>query len=222
MSASSAIGDRILASILARRLAPGSRLGEGQLAAVFACSRTVVREALFTLAARGIVEVSPRRGWYVIEPSRTQAREAFEARLVVETGLLRRAQCPGPAALEKLRGHVERQRQAVAGRDIGLRSFLLGDFHVQLAHALGNALLAETVRDLTIRTTLAAMNHQPDADAARSCAEHAGIVAALGDSDLGEAERRMAAHLGSWESKLPLPEAQEALARLQAALAPLD
>ena len=45
---------RIIEAIMAQKLAPGARLGEQQLAMVFDCSRTIVREALTRLAARGI------------------------------------------------------------------------------------------------------------------------------------------------------------------------
>jgi hypothetical protein len=89
--------ERIMEAVMARKLAPGARLGEQQLAMLFDCSRTIVREALTRLAARGIVTVSARRGWYVVEPSQDEAREAFEARRVIETGLIRSSGLAGQA-----------------------------------------------------------------------------------------------------------------------------
>ena len=80
------IADRIVEAILAQKLMPGTRLGEQALSMLFDCSRTLVREALMQLAARGIVQVSSRRGWFVVQPSKSEAREAFEARRVIETG----------------------------------------------------------------------------------------------------------------------------------------
>jgi DNA-binding GntR family transcriptional regulator len=222
MTVSSQISDRILESVLAKKLAPGSRLGEKQLAVLFSCSRTLVREALIRLSARGIVEVSARRGWYLVEPSKKEAQEAFEARFVIETGLLRTARSIDERSLRRLRAHIEQQQSALKSSNIGLRSYLFGDFHVCLAEALGNSLLAETIRDLIVRTTLAAMLHQSDDDAARSCAEHAGIVAALEAGDLAEAEHRMANHLGAWEAKLPIPSKPDPLAQLRQALAPVE
>src|SRR5215207_3548422 len=123
------ISARIIEAVMAQKLAPGARLGEQQLAMLFDCSRTIVREALTRLAARGIVTVSARRGWYVIEPSQEEAREAFEARRVIESGLIRSA---GPIDKEKLRAlkaHLQREKAALKGSDIGARSYLLGDFH---------------------------------------------------------------------------------------------
>ena len=114
MATSSEISDRILEAVMARKLEPGSRLGEQQLAMLFDCSRTIVREALTRLAARGIVTVSARRGWYVVEPSQDEAREAFEARRVIETGLIRSTKKVDKTAITRLRSHISRQIMACA------------------------------------------------------------------------------------------------------------
>lgn len=222
MPQASDISDRILEAVMARKLPPGTRLGEQQLAMLFDCSRTIVREALTRLAARGIVTVAARRGWYVVEPTQDEAREAFDARRVIETGLIRDVSGSlDKAAVKRLRQHVAREQAAIAGSDVGLRSFLLGDFHVCLAECLGNGLLAETLRDFTARTTLIAMRYQTPEDAARSCTEHAAIVQALEAGDTALAERLMAQHLTTWQSKLSLPGEQDPLARLRAALTPV-
>lgn len=55
------IAERIVDAILAGKLAPGARLGEQLLADLFQVSRTLVREALSRLAARGMVQVPVAR-----------------------------------------------------------------------------------------------------------------------------------------------------------------
>jgi hypothetical protein len=85
---------------------------------------------------------------------------------------------------------------------VGLRSFLLGDFHVCLAECLGNSLLADTLRDFTARTTLIAMLYQSTHDAAQSCEDHVQIVQALEKGDLAKAEKLMQAHIGSVQAAL--------------------
>ncbi|MGY4425571.1 DNA-binding GntR family transcriptional regulator [Bradyrhizobium sp. JR6.1] len=52
MTSALQISDRLLDAILAKKLEPGSRLGEQQLAELFGCSRTIVREALVRLETR--------------------------------------------------------------------------------------------------------------------------------------------------------------------------
>jgi DNA-binding GntR family transcriptional regulator len=215
------ISARIIEAVMAQKLAPGSRLGEQQLAMVFECSRTIVREALTRLAARGIVTVSARRGWFVIEPSADEAREAFEARHVIERGLIRSAGKIEKPALKLLKAHLQREKASLKGTDVGARSFLLGDFHVCLAECLGNTLLADTLRDFTARTTLIAMLYQSSHDAAQSCEDHVQIVAALERGDAAEAESLMAAHIGTVQSALRLQSTSDPLAQLRDALAPM-
>ena len=223
MANASDISTRIIEAVMAQKLAPGARLGEQQLAMLFDCSRTIVREALTRLAARGIVTVSSRRGWYVIEPSLAEAREAFEARRVIEMGLIRCTTEVSKTAIKKLKAHLKTERAAVKGSDVGLRSFLLGDFHVCLAECLGNSLLADTLRDFTARTTLIAMLYQSSHDAAHSCEEHGRIVQALEQSDWVLAEQLMQAHIGHVQAALKLhPTSGDPLAELRHALSPMS
>ena len=223
MTSATDISTRIIEAVMAQKLAPGARLGEQQLAMLFDCSRTIVREALTQLAARGIVTVSSRRGWYVIEPSLSEAREAFEARRVIEMGLIRCTTSVSKSALKQLKAHLAKEKAAVKGDDIGLRSFLLGDFHVCLAECLGNSLLADTLRDFTARTTLIAMLYQSSHDAAHSCAEHVAIVAALEQSDWARAEALMQTHIGHVQAALKLESSSgDPLSELRQALKPLQ
>ena len=221
MTTAAEISERIVEAVMAQKLAPGARLGEQPLAMLFDCSRTVVREALTRLAARGIVTVSARRGWYVIEPSQEEAREAFEARRVIETGLIRNLPGITKPALKRLKQHLGREKAALASDDVGARSFLLGDFHVCLAECLGNNLLADTLRDFTARTTLIAMLYQSSHNAAQSCEDHVQIVAALEKGDMALAEKLMSAHIGTVHEALRLPLNVDPLAHLRDALAPV-
>ncbi|RIX74541.1 GntR family transcriptional regulator [Acidovorax cavernicola] len=219
----SEISARIVEAVMAQKLAPGSRLGEQQLAMLFDCSRTIVREALTRLAARGIVTVSARRGWFVIEPSQDEAREAFEARRVIELGLIRSTGATiDKRALRQLKAHLQREKAALKESDVGNRSFLLGDFHVCLAECLGNTLLADTLRDYTARTTLIAMLYQSTHDAVQSCEDHVQIVAALERGDHAAAEALMAEHIGTVQSALRVQAPADPLAQLRDALAPLN
>jgi DNA-binding GntR family transcriptional regulator len=222
MVSSTDIAQRIIEAILAQRLAPGTRLGEQSLCMLFDCSRTLVREALVRLATRGIVTVSSRRGWYVVQPSHDEAREAFEARRVIETGLIRRTGPVGKAAVKRLKQHLKQEQDALKGDDVGQRSYLLGDFHVCLAECLGNQLLADTLRDYTARTTLIAMLYQSTHDAVQSCQDHVAIVDALAAGDVAQAERLMEEHIGQVQAALRLAPVNDPLANLREALTPIS
>jgi len=224
MTSQTEIAQRVVESILAQKLAPGERLGEQELADLFGVSRTLVREALMQLQARGFVEVRTRKGWYVVEPSFEEARDAFAARRAVESGMLRQAAGkPLQSVLRRLRQHVADERRAIEEGDAATRTFLLADFHVCLAESCGNRLLADVMRDLTARTTLVALLYQSTHDATQSCDEHAAIVEALEQGDTLRAEALMLAHIGNVQGALSesAPSADDELSRLRASLTPL-
>jgi len=218
------IAERVVEAILAQKLAPGERLGEQALAENFAVSRTMVREALMQLQARGFVEVQSRRGWYVVEPSAEEARDAFSARRIVEAGILAESEGrPLQKVIRKLRDHIADERRAIEAADAATRAFLLADFHVCLAEQMGHQLLVDVLRDLTARTTLAATLYQSKHEAGQSCAEHGAIVAALEAGDTARARTLMIEHIGNVERSLEVETAAEpdAPARLRATLAPV-
>ena len=218
------IANRVVESILGQRLKPGERLGEQALADLFGVSRTLVREALMQLQARGFVEVRTRKGWYVVEPSIDEARDAFAARRAVEGGMLRQTEGrPLQSVIRKLRQHVDDEQRALDGSDAATRAFLLADFHVCLAECLGHRVLADMLRDLTARTTIVATLYQSSHDARASCADHARIVGMLEKGDLAGAERLMLEHIGTVEDALgkSLVEQPDAQEKLRATLAPV-
>jgi DNA-binding GntR family transcriptional regulator len=222
------IAQRVVESILAQKLSPGERLGEQELADLFGVSRTLVREALMQLQARGFVEVRSRKGWFVVEPSIDEARDAFAARRIIEAGMLRDAAQneegrPLQNVVRRLRAHIAQEKQAIRNADTATRTFLLADFHVCLAECLGHGLLCDVMRDLTARTTLVASLYQSTHDASQSCAEHEEIVEALAAGNVALAEQRMLAHIGSVESALgqSVSSGADSRERLRATLAPV-
>ena len=217
------IAERVVEAILAQKLAPGERLGEQALAENFGVSRTMVREALMQLQARGFVEVQSRRGWFVVEPSAADARDAFAARRIVEAGILAEAGRPLAKVIRKLREHIADEKRAIAGADAATRAFLLADFHVCLADQMGHRLLCDVLRDLTARTTLAATLFQSKHEATQSCTEHAAIVAALEDGDTARARQLMLDHIGNVEEALQVEAVADPTEneRLRATLAPV-
>jgi DNA-binding GntR family transcriptional regulator len=222
------IAGRVVESILAQKLKPGERLGEQELADMFGVSRTLVREALMQLQARGFVEVRSRKGWYVVEPSLAEARDAFAARRAVEGGMLRDSDVlrdpgkPLQSVIRRLRQHIREEEAAIEGADVATRTFLLADFHVCLAECLGHRVLCDLLRDLTARTTLVASLYQSTHDARASCADHARIVGALAERDLEGAAQQMLVHIGDVESALGKASAAvDPVERLRASLAPL-
>ena len=220
MDAPTHITERIVESILTRQIQPGTRLGEQELADLFGVSRTLVREALIQLRARGFVEVRSRVGWYVVEPSFEEARETYAARRIIETGMVRDAGKPLQSVIRRLRQHVAEEKACIADGDPGARSVALADFHVCLAECLGNRFITAMMLDLSARTTLVSALYQSKSDAQVSNDDHAQIVEALAAGDNARTEQLMREHIDKLAARLDERWSQEGNTRerLHAAL----
>ncbi|MCM2292037.1 GntR family transcriptional regulator [Allorhizobium sp. BGMRC 0089] len=212
------IDTAILNSILSARIKPGARLGESQLAELFSVSRTRVREALMRLEARGIVHVSPKRGWYVHEPSATDAMQVYAARRVIEFGLLRHMTPLTDAQKQVLRDHLADEKHAIIEGDRQRLTFLMGDFHIRIAELAGNPILTGMLQTLTARTILISMLYQSDLQALQSHEGHCRIAEAIEREDFSAAAELSIQHLDDVETGLDLTRTPDPLADLRQSL----
>jgi DNA-binding GntR family transcriptional regulator len=213
------IVEAITTAIVERRLMPGTKLAEQQIADLFGVSRTVVRQALNQLSRDHLVTLEPARGAFVAQPSVEEARQVFEVRAMLEGSLVHQL-CTRitDAQVAELRRHLRAERDAVARTDVPGRTRLLADFHVVLARMLGNEVLAGLLADLLNRSSLISLMYQSSHSAEHSQAEHVQIVDALEKRDANGAVRLMEHHLGSVERNLRLdPRAPDLAAALRPA-----
>ena len=215
---SESIDSAILNSILSARIKPGARLGESQLATLFSVSRTRVREAMMRLEARGIVHVSPKRGWYVHEPSATDATQVYAARRAIEFGLLKTLQPLTNAQKQVLRDHLAQEKAAIAQGDRQTLTYLMGDFHIRIAELAGNPILTGILQNLTARTILISMLYQSEFHAIESHEGHCRIADAIERDDLAAAAELSIRHLDEVETGLDLTRRPDPLADLRQAL----
>lgn len=213
------IVDSITAAIVERRLMPGTKLVEQQIADIFGVSRTVVRQALNQLSRDRLVTLEPARGAFVAKPSPQEAREVFEVRTMLESAMVRQLSARiTDAQIAELRSHLADEAQAVARTDVSGRTRLLADFHVVLARMLGNQVLADLLADLLTRSSLIALMYQSSHSAEHSQAEHVAIVDALERRDARAAVKLLESHLGNVERNLRLnPRAADLASVLQPA-----
>ena len=66
-------------AILSHQLLPGTRLAEDELSNIYGLGRTVIRSALGALTHEGLLTHIPNRGVHVAKPTKTEARDVFEA-----------------------------------------------------------------------------------------------------------------------------------------------
>jgi DNA-binding GntR family transcriptional regulator len=204
-SVTDGIVESITTAIVERRLMPGTRLVEQQIADVFEVSRTVVRQALNQLSRDRLVTLEPARGAFVATPSIDEARQVFQVRRLIEGGMVRQLAAQiTDKQVEQLRLHLRDERQAVSRVDVSGRTRLLADFHVVLARLLGNEVLAELIADLLSRSQLIALMYQSSHSAEHSQEEHVDIVEALAKRDGRAAAKLMERHLEAVERNLRL------------------
>ena len=211
-------------AIVEHRLRPGSKLAEQALADHFSVSRTLVRQALFQLSQKRLVTLEPARGAFVASPSTEEARQVFQVRRMLEMELTRAfVQSATPAKLATLREHVAQEQAAVAREDIADRTELLGDFHVLMAELIGNAVLAEVLRDLLARCAIATLMYQSSSAAHDSAAEHQALIECFATGDVAQAVKLMREHLDHVEEGLnldrpaPTHDVKQALAQAESA-----
>ncbi|MFZ2990385.1 GntR family transcriptional regulator [Ideonella sp.] len=192
-------------AIVERRLMPGTKLVEQQIADLFEVSRTVVRQALHQLSRDRLVTLSPAKGARVREPSVAEARQVFEVRAMLESAMLRQLSAViTPDQVAQLQMHLAEEAAAVARSDVTGRTRLLADFHSLLARMLGNEVLAELLQDLLSRSSLIALMYQSAHSAEHSAHEHQAIVEALARHDGDAAVALMTEHLNQVERNLRL------------------
>jgi len=197
------IVDSITAAIVERRLMPGTKLAEQQIADIFQVSRTLVRQALNQLSRDRLVTLEPARGAFVAQPSLEEARQVFEVRKMIEAALVKQlCAVVSDDQIAALRAHLQQEADAVGRTDVTGRTRLLADFHVVLARLLGNDVLAGLLADLLSRCSLIALMYQSSHSAEHSAAEHVAIVDAIERRDARAATKLMDGHLGNVERNL--------------------
>lgn len=150
---------------------------EGELSKQFGASRTVTREAVKMLTAKGLLSARPRHGtvvepranWNLLDPdvlrwlleqkfSLQLLREFTETRLAIEpTAAALAARRADPAALAAIRRGLDRMKAAGAGQEDPLAADIA--FHIAILNASGNMFyrqldeLVNTALRISIRFT---------------------------------------------------------------------
>jgi len=202
-STTDVIVESLTRAIVEHRLLPGAKLAEQKLADHFGVSRTLVRQALFQLAQNRLIRLEPARGAFVATPSVEEARQVFAVRRMLELAMVRGfIATRTPAKIRALRKHMDAEKKALQGQDVGQRTELLGDFHVRIAELMGNAVLAQMLGELISRCALITLMYQSTIAAEHSHEEHEGIFDALAAGEEAAAVRLMQEHLASVEAGL--------------------
>lgn len=213
------ICERVWLSIAERKLRPGTRLKEEQLAEVFNVSRARVRQALAMLESDGLVTILPNRGAFISEPGVDEARDVFHFRRQVEARVLERLISTIEVKdFPRLEAHLAKERDADSRKDTTATIRLSGGFHLLLAELSGSIFLTSTLRDLISRSTLITTMYRRQVHHNCGPDEHAALIESIRSRDLDQAVRQMDAHLRHVEDELDLTEGVPVLRDLRDAL----
>ncbi len=169
------VQEQIESAIQSRTLAPGDRLPtELELCSQFGVSRTVLREALRGLSAKGLVSIEKGRGMFireltasfVVDPMRLYLSLNFPSVGALEVVQARQVMEPAMAALaarnrtsemvQELKENLEKMKQLTG--NLAAFAETDGDFHVLLARATCNPILPlviEPIRKLMPKISMA-------------------------------------------------------------------
>ena len=204
------ICDAVRTAILERRLAPGTKLQEIPLGDFFGVSRTIVRQALRTLAREGIVALRDRRVAVVARPSAADVAHVFAARRAIEAAVVEHVVTKATRAELAALRQLVRDEEAAYRRGDRTGGLLLSlGFHRRLSQLCGNPVLDRYLTELVLQTSLAVALYE-QRDRVHAHADHVGLVEAMGKRDAKRAVRLMTEHLADLERDLDAATATSA------------
>jgi DNA-binding GntR family transcriptional regulator len=204
------IYDKIHRAIAERRLLPGSRLVEDQLAEVFGVSRMRIRWVLQSLARDKVVTLHRNRGATVAKPTVKEAKEVFAARRLIEGALAREVvRATDDKALKQLKAHIKKEIASEKSHDRAMELRTSHEFHTLLAEIVGNSVLVDFLRELMARSALiTAIFERPDISVC-SHFTHSKLIELIENRDEQGLVDAMLGHLNEIESYLSLYEKDE-------------
>ncbi len=211
-------------ALLSGLLTPGTPLRETALAEVFGVSRERIRKILQRLGTNRLIELVPNRGAFVAAPSLEQARSIYEARRILEGGIVGHlASSMGPTTTAQLKNHLAGEADAMQRGDRAESVRLSAKFHMILAEATGNFFIMQQMQELVSRTSMLVAVYETANATQCACEEHRDIFTSLIGGDGAGAAKAMRAHLSLIETRLrpgavaPGRDATEMLKELWAA-----
>jgi len=184
------------AAILSGALKPRERLVEMDLISKYGVSRTVIREALKRLEARGLIRMTPYRGAMVADLSAEEIDELYYARTEIEriaARLIVENIQPGEiqglkAFLRELEGHLRRKTPQMIEKDL--------EFHRAVYRTCRNRYLCELIDFLRTQAHIVGYNAWSfPKRIEQSIREHREILRAIEEGNRVRLEKLVVKHI---------------------------
>lgn len=217
-SLSDQVTDQMMELIAQGRLKPGQKLpSERELAEQFGVSRTVIREAVRSLTAKGLLEVNAGSGMVVRKPTASSIADhfklllrlnsdgdpleyIFDVRHVLEVEIAGRAALKAtPEDIQEMERHLNLMAQSLDNLEQAATADV--EFHAALARATQNPLFAILLSSISgimleVRRLGFTLTGAPD----RVLEEHARILEQVRAGDAEGARQTMSDHLESGQA----------------------
>lgn len=217
-SPASEVARQLVTLLTAGDLAPGSRLpAERVLAERLGVGRSAVREALAALEILGIVQVRPGSGTYLrggtsdllpttlswgLMLASNRTRELLEIRSSLErSAAILAAQRASEDQLDELGAYLDRQEETLDDPE----AFIDADvrFHVLLARAAGNDVLADLLQSLRSMLSVWVQRRVHTREATEAAyREHRAIYEALRTGDVAATQQAMDDHMATASARI--------------------
>lgn len=189
--------------LLAGGLPGGMKLGEHRLAEIFGVSRERIRKVLHRLGHERLLEIVRNRGAFTIEPDLREGRVVYEARRILESGMVAHlADNLTEMQIARLREHVDAEADALRRGDQPTWLRLSAEFHFLLAEMIGNPIVQRQAHELISRTLMLVKRYETTAGSVCGCEEHRLIFKALAAGERNKAVKAMTGHLSLVETRL--------------------
>jgi DNA-binding GntR family transcriptional regulator len=189
--------ETVRADILSGRYPMNSRLDQQAIAAELGVSIIPVRECLRQLEAEGLVQISPRRGVFVVELSIDEFREIYSIREVLEELAIQKA-LPHmtPTYLEHVSQINARFIQAIQDRACATALEINQEFHLALYEPAQQPLLIDLISSLSTRSMRYRQIYVNLPNRAQQAiVDHETILAACRNRDVVAAGQAVRSHL---------------------------
>lgn len=186
-------------ALLSGAMRPGQIYSANSLATQLGVSNSPAREAMMSLAGKGLLEVVRNRGFRVVEMTDRDKQEVYDLRMLIEVEAVRRVAGAGvdEATAQRMRTLTEDTVASAHSEDIV--DYLEADqlYHARLVDLLGNSRWTAIVENLRDQSRITDFYHhlKENGRLEDSAAEHRGITEAVVAGDPERAAELMIRHL---------------------------
>ncbi|PRA12172.1 GntR family transcriptional regulator [Arthrobacter sp. MYb211] len=185
-------------ALLDGTMQPGEIYSANALAGRLGISNSPAREAMITLADKGLLEPIKNRGYRVVDMSDRDRQEVYDLRMLIEVEAVRRVALRGISdeTCGQLRKLVDSTVRVAESGDVVEYLEVDQEFHVELVKILGNRRWVGIIENLRDQSRINGAYHlQERGLLTESAQEHRDIIDAVTQGDSRRVVELMTRHL---------------------------